>query len=275
MRGVVVSRDTEKNKRQFKKNTIYMQKEVYGGSKALWPTQARRCVATGKAAQRRRMFIMTGSEWVSFLTMHHLSWRTLPHSIQALVSAPRTMQVRFALMTCGCALMIALLYNWGVLLGHRIIFAGLVAVCILLALIIVYLKYEHRHAGKPELTAFAEPEPVTVVTLADAVRSSMHPLVGVPGAHLGISLRALTCRTQAQITSQPAMPALSLQETALPEIALPVSAPQLVRVLETVDLSTVNVPHFMDTTSFRAMASSTLKGMDNPEHTSQHRVQER
>lgn len=269
MRGAVVSRDTEKNKRQSKKNTIYMQKEVYGGSKALWPTQVRRCVATGKAAQRRRMFIMTGSEWVSFLTMRHLSWRTLPHSVQALVAAPRAMQVRFALMTCGCALTIALLYNWGVLLGHRIIFAGLVAVCILFALIVV----EHRHVGKPELTALAEPEPAAVVTLADAVRSSMHPLVGVPGAHLGISLRALTRRTQ--ITSQPAMPVLSLQETVLPEIALPVSAPQLVRVLETVDLSTVNVPHFMDTTSFRAMASSTLKGMDNSEHTSQHRTQER
>lgn len=241
--------DIENNYKQSKKKRIHMQSEVHGGSKAIWPTPVRSCVATDKAAQRRRRFIMTGGGWLAFLRMRYSERR---HLLHALATMPRALQVRIAFVVGGCTLLLVLLSHWNNLLNHRIVLAALVGCCVSLVLVAVYLKFEHYRVQRQRSTAaekFAAPETQAAGTQPIAA--------GVPGAHLGFSLRALTRHTQVQqpahfITSQEAVP--------------PAATSPRVRVLETVDLSSVNVPHFIDTTSFKALAASALKHIDTGGH---------
>jgi hypothetical protein len=250
-RDIENNTDIENNYKQSKKKRILMQNEVHGGSKAIWPTPVRSCVATDKAAQRRRLFIMTGGGWLALLRMR---CSVLRHLLHALATMPRALQVRVAFIVGGCTLLLVLLFHWDSLLNHRIVFAAFAGCCVLFVLVAAYLKFDHQRVQRQRPTAiekFAVPETQAAVTQSIAA--------GVPGAHLGFSLRALTRNTQVQqptqfITSQ--------------EAATPAAAPPLVRVLETVDLSSVNVPHFIDTTSFKALAASALKHIDTSGHQS-------
>lgn len=237
-------------KQKLQKN---MQKNFYaGGSKAVWPAQARRCVETDKAAQRRRFVIMTGigcSDPVSGVRMIlRYGIHGMHNGMLALRSTRRAMRMSIALTACEIAFIMAALYNWGILLGHWLVFALFSALCVLITLITAYLWFEHRHSQ--EHTKSLHP------TLSSALmqRSISMSTSALPGEHLGHALRVMAQQTPAKT------PVVSSSMISFPET--PVPATPLIRVLETVDLSTANVPHFLDTTSFRALASSPRTDVD-------------
>lgn len=239
-----MSRELEKQEQKS------MQKNFYArGSKAVWPAQSRRCVATGKAAQRRRFVIMAGigcRDTVGSMNMilRH-GMHGIYHGVNTLRSTPRAMQISIALTACGIAFIVAALYNWGILLGHWLIFALFAALCVLITLIAAYLWFEYRHNQHSQQQSEEHEEALSSVTMHRSIALSTPTL---PGQQLGHTLRVMARQTPAKT------PIVSSSTLSFPET--PVPATPLIRVLETVDLSTVNAPHFIDTTSFRALASS-------------------
>src|SRR2546426_3489973 len=58
--------------RDTKKLQIFIQ-QAHGVSSALWPASARRCISTGKAAQRRRSLIIQGKWWSPLANVTHIA----------------------------------------------------------------------------------------------------------------------------------------------------------------------------------------------------------
>jgi hypothetical protein len=210
--------------------------EVYGGevsrvigvSKAVWPLKERHCVPTGKAAQRRRILVLMGV-WGS----HHLSpWRTRFRRIGQMVSRHmsihRGVQIGLVLMISGVVFIISAFYDWSMMLNHWFTFLPFAILCIFSTLTIAFAWSEHRQV--PE---YQQQPPYSITALP-------HSSVG-----------SISVSTLGEIA--PSWHGQSIPEThvpphfSFPETPVPAPTAPLVRVLETVDLSSTNVQHFLDT----------------------------
>lgn len=178
-------------------------------SSAVWPVSTRKVVATGKAAQRRRDWIMQERWWI------------------ILADRP-VMRVLFLLNTLLIAIASLLviilgLTIWYLLLLPLLLFVGLLLVPIFLA------SRRSAEAGQSALAALAHESKSS----ADAFSLSTRKGKSQPDT--------LTLKNQ---TDQ-------LADTA-PSTPVPVDQP-LVRVLETYDLSSTPVEHFLTETGQHAL----------------------
>ncbi|GCF07414.1 hypothetical protein KDI_09780 [Dictyobacter arantiisoli] len=215
-----------------------LRKQVLSGaSKAIWPTDMRCCVHTNLAAQQRRLFIMKSCRWIATLGV----WRLYSRQLFArYLSLQRIIQVSFALLIIGTAFVLATLYDGGIVLHHWLTILLLVILAALMAVIIRHLwsdskreQVERQHILQPGPTSFA----------------------GIPVSHLGqvarsiyISQTATRAVSATQELEQSFVPQTQIPATfPFPETPMPVPATPLIRVLETIDLSSTNIKHFLDT----------------------------
>jgi hypothetical protein len=202
-----------------RKTIQFFKQQTTSVSKALWPARAQRCVATSRTAQRRRKATMQG------ITLRWL-WKPLSAQrprvlyLRALwpdPSAPvqlRAQHLLLALVVGGSIPLLCSLYSWSVLPVLGILSALLTLV---VTQQIIANRQQHRATTK---TPPARPALTTL-----PVRS----------------LPIIPATEQTVCTIPPAAPLLSFPNTPMPVPATP-----LVRVLETIDLSSSNVEHFLD-----------------------------
>jgi len=213
-----------------------LQQQACSVSRALWPAEVRHCISTGKAAQSRRLLIMNGIylatiqvkrprrcahcqraiEYVQYVKIVHHVYPA--HSV--LYKQAFYLSLAFALLAAGVSL--TLVYHWSQAL----------------LLVVVWLA-----------TAF-----VTSQLLASDMRllrrvcATLRHLVHAVSLRVVIQGQAiisfLHCRTLKQ-TKRPLIKGsrvfMSMQ---FPETPMP--ATPLIRVLETIDLSSTSVEHFLE-----------------------------
>ena len=160
---------------------------VNGVSRALWPRRARRCIATGRASQKRRLLIMKGV-WSARSSLRARTRRYHRTFIAILAAA--------SLLGGGLFLMVFVLRPWSTLLFLCIMWTLATTLTIWLLLNGVRDTVVHWETHK-------RPSP-----------SSAHK------------------------------PSHTLPEQRAPATPMPVAP--LVRVLETIDLSSTEVEHFID-----------------------------
>jgi hypothetical protein len=220
-----------------KKTLQLLQQQACSVSRALWPADVRHCLSTGKAAQSRRLLIMNGIYLATIQvkrprrcaycqhTIEYVRYVKIVHHVYSARSVPYRqafyLSLAFALLAGGVSL--ALVYHWS----------------LALLLVVVWLA-----------TAF-----VTSQLLA----SDMHFLRRM-GVILGLLVHAVSLRVAMQgraILSflhrrrrlKPARRPLIkgsrvFMPMQFPETPMP--ATPLIRVLETIDLSSTSVEHFLE-----------------------------
>lgn len=183
-------------------------------SSAVWPRSLRKIVATGKAAQRRRDWIMQGRWWV----------------ILADALAMRMLLILTTLLVVISSLLVALLglQFWYLLLFPLLLFASLIIVPQFLA------SRVPQEGSPPSLANFAQEfKSSTGVLSLYAQELRSHPGVLAVKGHTG------TLTRESPVTPVPA-------------------DPPLVRVLETYDLRSTAVKHFLVERSSEETGEHTL-----------------
>lgn len=189
-------------------------------SKALWPVSLQKRVLTNRSSQRRRQLIMHGFGWL------------MPSSLLAMLPPPRLLDIGIHLLrlrtihitlalVAGCFVQfMCMFYNWSILLV-------LTAMCTTTTLIVIHL-----------ISA-----PLSATTTKASVDRQIPP-PAPPATTLPVSAPSLLMQLEHSIPTS--LPSSSLPSTlsAFPETPMP-EAP-LVRVLETIDLSSSDVRHFLD-----------------------------
>jgi len=166
-----------------------LRQHVSSVSRAAWPASIQHCVATSRAAQRRRSLMIKKSNSKKYFRFLHFASFYMQYKPILLKLYSHLL---VALLTGSLVLGAYILYQWSTLL---ILFA----LCIVTFLVTIQLLVEDRPSK--ESTANASQPPRT------------------------------------ELPQQPPM-ALDFPETPMP-------ATPLIRVLETIDLSTSNVEHFI------------------------------
>ncbi|HTI14073.1 MAG TPA: hypothetical protein VL461_05795 [Dictyobacter sp.] len=201
---------------------IVVRPQMCGVSNAAWPSGGRSCIATGRMAQRRRFVILTGLGWYSSL----LQIQT--HCEQYLVMRPRMMRVSqiaaILLLSTGAFFFSALL-DWTMFLKHWLTLLVSAVFCILTTLSITHVIFDTRQEEEVSSSSLQVP----VSTLATQVSGGEH----VPASEIGMPGSLSIPRSQ-----------LSL-EMAFPDTPMPVPATPLIRVLETIDLSSLDGEPFL------------------------------
>lgn len=193
-------------------------------SKALWPRLERHCVPTGKAAQGRRVVIM-GGIWGFY---HLYRWRTyLWFGLSKHFNARQGRWVSMGLTIWGMICVLSALFDKNLMLNHWFVFILLAALCAFIVLNVVFARYRRQVALACQ---YAESSPFTVPGTSPG---------HVPSSKMG-SFAASFSRRSIPRTQLPFL-------FAFPDTPMPVPATPLIRVLETIDLSSANVPHFLDT----------------------------
>jgi hypothetical protein len=200
------------------------QQHMNGVSNAFWPSNMRRGVHTNKVAQQRRIMIMLGIECINTLKLWHIYWQYL---VSTYMSLQRLIQLVCIGVILGMAGMLAVFYDWGAMLKHWFAFLLCLLLCAFATLIIVYAWIGNKRTRKPQPLALK----LSHASLAGIPAVQMKPAPSpLPTGNHGLNLP----HTQA--------PTL----LPFPETPMPMSATPLIRVLETIDLSSTNVKHFLD-----------------------------
>lgn len=218
-RYIVVSRGIREPKKQrMRKRGLYQLHR--GASKAIWPITAQHYVHTNRAAQQRRLIIMTGISWIDMLGLLRIQALYL---VSRYLTFNRLMQGGFVFVCIGIAFVLSAIYDWAMLLTHWVTFVLFASLCVLTTAIIDYLRIEQKRSMRHSVKPFMP-----------APKSSF---AGIPASQPSQPLKALNHSQSHPQTQAPAL--FSFPDTPMP-------ATPLVRVLETIDLSSTNVKHFLD-----------------------------
>lgn len=206
-------------------------------SSALWPSQMRRYLATGKFAQQRRLMIIKGVWWF------RKSWPPQQkQTIKQLLAFQSTFRIyllyttlAIAFLVVGVLLAMVMLHPWPVTLL-------LVLLWIVTTVLTMRLWYACLHMS---------------LAARRAANHTVHATLPLP------LKRTVSQLPQAPAKSQPKQPfppiaktrPLSLDRSIDQPVphtrplfpATPMPPTPLVRVLETIDLSSTNVEHFLET----------------------------
>lgn len=206
---------------------LHMQKvtqkqHMNGVSNAFWPSHVRRGVHTNKVAQQRRMIILLGIECINTLKLWHIYCQYL---VATYMSLQRLVQIICIGAILGMAMMLAVFYDWGVTLKHWLAFLLCIILCVFTTLMLVYAWLGHRSTRKQQ----------TLVLNISA------PLVGIPASAIE------QASSSSPASHGPRIPRTHMPTLySFPETPMPMPATPLIRVLETIDLSSTNVKHFLD-----------------------------
>jgi len=220
-----------------KKTFQLLQQQACGVSRALWPVEVRHCISTGKAAQSRRLLIMNGIYLATIQVkrprrcaycqhaIEYVKYVKIVHHVYPAHSIPYkqafSLSLIFALLAGGVSL--AFVYHWS----------------LALLLVVVWLA-----------TAF-----VTSQLLASDMRLLrrvcvlLGHLVRAMSLRMAIQGRAIISflhrRTLKKTTRRPLIKGSRVfMPMQFPETPMP--ATPLIRVLETIDLSSTSVEHFLE-----------------------------
>jgi hypothetical protein len=188
-----------------------------GVSHAFWPLEARRCLATGKHAQRRRLIILEEINWLrKNRKTQNRQGRTLRETfrIYLLYSA-----LGISFLMTGVLLALFMLHPWPVTMVLVLFWLATIALTVRLWYVCLQMTLVARHAATYKARHATK--------LATKRGGQQHfPTI---------------TKTQPIATTLPPVP---VTRPLFPTTPMP-STP-LVRVLETIDLSTTNIEHFLD-----------------------------
>jgi hypothetical protein len=189
-----------------------------GVSRALWPSQMRRSPATGKIAQQRRLMIIKGV-WC-FRKPRPFQNKRL---VKKLVEFQSTFRIyllytmlTISLLVVGVLLAMFILHPWPVTILLGLLWTVTVALTIQLWYTCLYMALTARRMAKrlpiQHLPTIARTRPLS-------------PMPTIP-------------------VTRPLPGSLSISRPGFP--ATPMPSTPLVRILETIDLSSTNVEHFLE-----------------------------
>lgn len=197
---------------------------VYPGgvSHAFWPLEVRRCLATGKHAQRRRLIILKEVSWLRKNRQPQNAQRRTLRAAFRIYLLYSALGISF-LMT-GVLLALFMLRPWPVTMLLVLFWLATIAltirlwyVCLQMTLVAKHaMTYKTKHSTKPaaERVGVKHETQQNFPTIAKT-RPVVAPLPPVP-------------------LTRPLFPATPMPSTPL------------VRVLETIDLSSTDIEHFLD-----------------------------
>jgi hypothetical protein len=216
----VVSRD---NQERLCESKALQRQQMCGVSNAFWPADARCSVHTNKVAQLRRICIMIAIECINIWGLWKVYWQYLT---SITMSLHRLVQIIFIGGILGTAVVLAAFYDWGALLKHWFIFVLCVVSCVFVTLLVIYAWIDNRRTRKNQ--------PLVL-------NISHSSLAGIPVSQMDQTPPSPLS------DSGPSVPKTQLPTLLpFPDTPVPVSATPLIRVLETIDLSSTNVKHFLD-----------------------------
>ncbi|GER87328.1 hypothetical protein KDW_14900 [Dictyobacter vulcani] len=192
-----------------------------GASKAIWPVSMQRCVHTNQAAQQRRLVIMTGINWIDTLGLLRIH---AMYVVSRYMTLSRIVQGGIVFTVIGVAFVLTAIYDWVMLLHHWITFVLFAALCVATTAVVDYIRTERKQQHKPS-------QPFMHV-----VNSSF---AGIPISKISQSLQATNIGQRIPQTQASGF-------FSFPETPMPIPDTPLIRVLETIDLSSTNVKHFLD-----------------------------
>ncbi len=215
-----MSRD---NQERLCKQEVLQEQQMCGVSNAFWPADVRCRVHTNKVAQLRRICIMMAIECINIWGLWKVYWQYLT---SITMSLHRLVQIIFIGGILGMAVVMAAFYDWGVLLKHWFTFVLCVVLCIFVTLLILYAWLGNRRTRRDQ--------PLVL-------NISHSSLAGIPVSQMEQT------PPSSLAGSGPSVPKTQLPTLfPFPETPVPVPATPLIRVLETIDLSSTNVKHFLD-----------------------------
>lgn len=231
----------EPKKQRMRQRRLYQLHR--GASKAIWPITAQHYVHTNRTAQQRRFIIMTGLSWIDMLGLLRIQ---VLYLVSRYMTFNRLVQGSLVFVCIGAAFVLSAIYDWAMLRTHWLTFVLFACLCVLTTLIIDYLRSEQKRSMPHTIKPF--------------VSSATSPFAAIPTSQPGQPLKALS---HSQSIPQTQVSALfNFPDTPMP-------ATPLVRVLETIDLSSTNVKHFLDiksqtTGSITKIRDVTAQGKDTP-----------
>ncbi len=220
---------------------LVMNQPVSVVSKAFCPTNVRHSVALGKTAQQRRLFIMFAARLTQVLSC--FCARYMPAFVMH-TAVVRFVKVCFLLFLVSDGIFLcAALYNQLLLLNKWFIFALL---AVLLAIALTCLLFDEIVTRCK--SAFYKSWHVRRAIKPDYAWSQ------VPASQWGhdVALSHLPVGPTSQPFPETPLPNFSLRSGSFsgyrPDEANEVAVPPtpLIRVLETIDLSSTNIEHFLD-----------------------------
>jgi hypothetical protein len=192
-----------------------------GVSHALWPSQVRRCLATGKIAQRRRLMIIKGVWW--FRKPRQLQNKQL---VKKLVEFQSTFRIyllyttlAISLLVVGILLAMFVLHPWPITILLVLLWVVTTALTMRLWYTCLYMTLTAPRAAMRIAMRTAKRMPKRQLPTIAKTRP-LPPMHTVPV-------------TRPQLVTRPSFP------------STPIPPTPLVRVLETIDLSTTSVEHFL------------------------------
>ena len=201
-----------------------MQKQHMNGvSNAFWPSNVWRGVHTNRVAQQRRIIILLGIECINTLKLWHIYCQYL---VATYMSLHRLVQIVCIGTIMGIAMILAVFYDWGAMLKHWLVFLLCIILCIFTTLIVMYVWLGHKSIRKQQ---------------ALLLNISHSTLPNVPTVQMEQS------SFSSPMSTGPSMPRTYAPTLyPFPDTPMPMPATPLIWVLETIDLSSTNVKHFLD-----------------------------
>ncbi|WP_338253631.1 hypothetical protein [Dictyobacter halimunensis] len=212
----------EPKKQRMRQSRLYQLHR--GASKAIWPLTAQHYVHTNRAAQQRRLIIMTGINGLDMLGLLRIQ---ALYVMSRYLTFNRLLQGAFVFVCIGIAFVLSAIYDWAMLLSHWVTFALFACLCVLTTAIFDYWRGEQKRSMQQTIKPF--------------MSSATSSFAGIPASQPSQPLQALS---RSQSLPQPQVSSL----LNFPDTPMPPATP-LVRVLETIDLSSTNVKHFLDVKS--------------------------
>ncbi|GCE18154.1 hypothetical protein KDK_19540 [Dictyobacter kobayashii] len=162
---------------------------------------------------------MTGINWIDTLGLLRIQALYL---VSRYLTFNRLVQGGFVFCCIVIAFVITAIYDWAMLLNHWFTFVLFASLCVLTTAIIDYIRTGHKQDTPQAARQFMPP-----------THSS---LAGIPVSPPDSALNSSAAIPQTQV------PVLF----SFPDTPMPVPATPLVRVLETIDLSSTNIKHFLE-----------------------------
>ena len=215
----MVSRESQKSRSiqlHRHKSNAYNLLRSSGVSKAIWPTYKRRRVATGRIAQIRRTIIGVITDWMhSYQVIYGRYCQVLSQH----VTIAHATQCSITVLATTIIMTMSLLYDWSLPLVF-------IALCMMMTIIMMQF-----------LLINAQQVDTNTSIPIDKQRSTNKQLATEVPPPIATSLPVTDQEIKAGKAS--GYPTLSFPDTPMP-------ATPLIRILETIDLSSTNVEHFID-----------------------------
>jgi hypothetical protein len=227
----VVSRKQKSQTRRGKKQQTqlqipesYQEFSVHSGgvSHAFWPLEVRRCLATGKHAQRRRLIILKEINWLRKNRPQKNDQKRILRGTFRIYLLYSALGISF-LMT-GVLLALFMLRPWAVTMLLVLFWLATIALTVRLWYVCLQMTLVARHASSYK--AKRGTQPATKHIAAKREVRQHFPTIA--------KTRPITASLPPVPVTRPLFPMTPMPSTPL------------VRVLETIDLSSTNVEHFLD-----------------------------